>query len=91
MSELTPPTDTPIAVHASPLREQLGQILRVLLTTIGGMFAARAGVDASVSDAVVSVIFIAAPTVWGQLRVLKTHAQRVTLVDLVPDHIGKVV
>lgn len=78
---LTPPVAEPIMVSESALGEQLGQAIRTLLIAVGGYIAGKGWIDGNIAAAIVPVIMIAGPLLWGQLRVLRSHAERVTMAD----------
>lgn len=87
MTTATP--DMAIVVH-HPFREQLGQAVRIGLASVGGYLASRGWVDESVVDAVVSLILVIVPFLWGQARILKTNWQRRLMAGHLPDSIARV-
>jgi hypothetical protein len=90
MNDLTPPVDKPISVNESALPDQAGAAIRTLLVAVGGYMAGKGWIDANIVAALVPVIMIVGPLVWGQLRVLRTHAERVTMADAAPSTVANV-
>lgn len=90
MNDLTPPVDTPITVPESAVGGQLGQATRILLVAIGGYMAGKGWIDANIASAAIPVILIAGPLAWGQFRLLRTHAERVTMADASPPNVANV-
>lgn len=86
---MTEDTTIPIKV-GSQTGEQLGQAVRVLLSALAGWLIAKGYLDANLAAAALPVILLAAPIVWGQVRVWKTHQQRTTMANLLPDSVASV-
>lgn len=87
MNDYPPPVDEPIVV-GSAATEQLGQAARTLLTALGGYAVAKGWISGDIATALVPVVLIGGPLLWGQLRVLKTNAQRKTMAAALPDTIA---
>jgi hypothetical protein len=87
------PDPTPVAepiVVGSAAGEQVGQAARTLLTALGGYIVAKGWIPPELENALIPVVLIAGPLIWGQLRVLKTNAQRKTMAAALPDAVAVV-
>lgn len=87
MGDITPPVDEPIVV-GSAAGEQLGQATRALLTALGGYAVAKGWIPGDIATALIPFILIGGPLLWGQLRILKTNAQRRTMATALPDSVA---
>ena len=82
---------TPITIGESALPAQTGSAIRAFLLALGGYLAGKGWIDANLAAAAVPVLMIIGPTIWAQMTVRRSHAQRVALADAVPDAVASVV
>lgn len=80
-----------IRVGESALPEQTGSAIRAFLIALGGYMAGKGWIDANLAAAAVPVIMIIGPTIWAQIAVRRSHAQKVVLADAAPDRVATVV
>jgi len=85
-----PQSDQPIQVNQSAIPEQAGAVIRTLLVAVGGYMAGKGWIDSNIAAALVPAVMVLGPMLWSQLRVLKTHGQRVTLANYAPDSVAQV-
>lgn len=92
MTDLTPPAEKPIEVPQSSLPAETATVLRYVLATLGGIFVSRGWLADAELNAIVGIILICAPTVWGWIKTRSNHAKLLTVAEdrRVPDSVARV-
>ncbi len=90
MPDLTPPVDQPVVVPASGLPAEALTVLRYALVTLGGIFVSRGWLSDSDMNAIVGVLLIVIPTVYGLVSTRRNQAVQVALASNLPDHLAQV-
>lgn len=82
--------DTPVIVPASAVPEQSLTLLRYALVTLGGVFVSQGYLSDSDLNAIVGVLLIILPAVYGIVKTKRNQAVQVTLADNLPDSVARV-
>lgn len=90
MTDLTPPVEQPVTVPSSALPESTLTLLRYALVTLGGVFVSKGWLSDSDLNAIVGVLLIVIPTVYGIIKTKRNQAVQVTLADKLPDSVARV-
>lgn len=82
--------DMPVQVPASALPAELATTIRYALVMLGGVFVSRGWLSDAELNAIVGVILIVAPTVWGIIRTRRNHQKQTTMATALPDSVAQV-
>jgi uncharacterized membrane protein len=89
--DITPPVEErPIVVSGSAIPEQLAQAIRTALIAIAGYMAGKGWLDEELASAILPVVLLLVPFVWGQITAKRNNAVKQTLADKLPDQIAQV-
>ena len=82
----------PVEVSPSATGDQLSSALRSLLVAAGAYASGMGWIPADVAGALVTVIWLGVPFVWGQIKVRTRHDQLLTVAadPRVPDSVARV-
>lgn len=87
---MTDTTEMPVTVPASPFTAELATTIRYALVTIGGIFVSRGWLSDAELNAIVGVVLIVAPTVWGVWKTRSNHTKQITMASVLPDSVAQV-
>lgn len=87
---MTDTTDMPVQVSASPLPAELATTLRYVLVMLGGIFVSRGYLSDAELNAIVGVVLIVAPTLWGIWKTRSNHSKQITMASVLPDSVARV-
>lgn len=82
--------DDPITINESPVPASLTSLVRQITLVAGGWMVGKGYLDQSTAAAIGSILVIAAPLVWGQIKQWTRHNELVSLAKQVPDSVATV-
>lgn len=87
---MTDTAEMPVTVPASPFTAELATTIRYALVTIGGIFVSRGWLSDAELNAIVGVVLIVAPTLWGVWATRRNHNKQITMAVALPDAVAQI-